>query len=140
MEPANWTSDIGWSNTAWDFVAASVLLPTKPKGALAGGQIGYNKQVGSCGPRVTLEAPDMGLVVERLSVGIFHVTEGSGEGTIGDKHIERKQGDTFVAPGWHAISPRATSDAQNSRCRMSPCCGSRITIGSRCWIRSKWHG
>jgi hypothetical protein len=30
----------------------------------------------------------MGLVVERLSVGIFHVTEGSGESTIGDKHIE----------------------------------------------------
>jgi gentisate 1,2-dioxygenase len=79
------------------------------------------------GPRVTLEAPDMppmGLRMERLSVGrntrryrttaniIFHVTEGSGESMIGDKQFEWKRGDTFVAPGWHAINHRATSDAQ----------------------------
>ena len=74
-----------------------------------------------------LEAPDMppiGLMMERLSVGrntrryrttaniIFNVTEGSGESIVGDKHFEWKCGDTFVAPGWHAISHRATSDAQ----------------------------
>jgi gentisate 1,2-dioxygenase len=79
------------------------------------------------GPRVALEAPDMppmGLMMERLSVGrntrryrttaniIFHVTEGSGESTIGDKRFDWKRGDTFVAPGWHAINHRATSDAQ----------------------------
>jgi gentisate 1,2-dioxygenase len=79
------------------------------------------------GPRVELEAPDMppmGLKMERLSVGrntrryrttaniIFHVTEGSGESTIGGKHFEWKRGDTFVAPGWHSISHRATSDSQ----------------------------
>jgi gentisate 1,2-dioxygenase len=79
------------------------------------------------GPRITLEAPEMppmGLSMERLSVGrntrryrttaniIFHVTEGAGESTIGDKHFAWKRGDTFVAPGWHAISHRATSDAQ----------------------------
>jgi gentisate 1,2-dioxygenase len=79
------------------------------------------------GPRVTLEAPEMppmGLMMERLSVGrntrryrttansIFHVTEGSGESMIGDKRFDWKRGDTFVAPGWHAINHRATSDAQ----------------------------
>jgi len=79
------------------------------------------------GPRIRLEAPEMppmGLSMERLSVGrntrryrttaniIFHVTEGAGESTIGDKHFAWKRGDTFVAPGWHAISHRATSDAQ----------------------------
>jgi gentisate 1,2-dioxygenase len=79
------------------------------------------------GPRIRLEAPEMppmGLSMERLSVGrntrryrttaniIFHVTEGVGESTIGDKHFAWKRGDTFVAPGWYAISHRATSDAQ----------------------------
>jgi gentisate 1,2-dioxygenase len=79
------------------------------------------------GPRVVLEAPDMppmGLMMERLLVGrntrryrttaniIFHVTDGAGESTIGDKHFAWQRGDTFVAPGWHVISHRATSDAQ----------------------------
>jgi gentisate 1,2-dioxygenase len=31
---------------------------------------------------------------------------------IGDKRFDWKRGDTFVAPGWHAINHRATSDAQ----------------------------
>ena len=79
------------------------------------------------GPRVTLDAPDMppmGLTMERLASGtktrryrttantIFHVTGGSGETTIGEKHFVWQRGDTFVAPGWHGISHRATSDAQ----------------------------
>jgi gentisate 1,2-dioxygenase len=79
------------------------------------------------GPRITLAAPDMppmGLVMERLPSGtttrryrttaniIFHVTEGSGETTIGDKRFVWQRGDTVAAPGWHAISHRATSDAQ----------------------------
>ena len=34
------------------------------------------------------------------------------ESIIGGKHFEWKRGDTFAAPGWHAISHRATSDAQ----------------------------
>jgi gentisate 1,2-dioxygenase len=66
----------------------------------------------------------MGLTMERLSVGrntrryrttaniIFHVTEGTGETTIGDQRFSWTRGDTIVAPGWHAISHRATSDAQ----------------------------
>ncbi len=79
------------------------------------------------GPRVTLEAPSMppmGLQMERLASGaktkryrttaniIFHVAEGSGESTVGDKNFSWQHGDTFVAPGWHAIGHRATSDAQ----------------------------
>ena len=43
---------------------------------------------------------------------IFHVTEGAGESTIGDQRFAWQRGDTFVAPGWHVISHRATSDAQ----------------------------
>jgi gentisate 1,2-dioxygenase len=79
------------------------------------------------GPRVTLAAPDMppmGLTMERLPAGaktrryrttanaIFHVTEGTGETTIGDKHFSWRRGDTLAAPGWHAINHLATSDAQ----------------------------
>lgn len=79
------------------------------------------------GPRVTLAAPDMppmGLTTERLASGtktrryrttantIFHVTGGTGETTIGEKHFVWQRGDTFVAPGWHSISHRATADAE----------------------------
>jgi gentisate 1,2-dioxygenase len=79
------------------------------------------------GPRVTLEAPDMppmGLTMERLASGtktrryrttansVFHVTDGAGETTIGEKRFAWERGDTFVAPNWHGISHRATSDAQ----------------------------
>ena len=79
------------------------------------------------GPRATLAAPDMppmGLTMERLASGtktrryrttantIFHVTEGAGETTIGEKHFVWQRGDTFVAPNWHGISHRATADAQ----------------------------
>jgi gentisate 1,2-dioxygenase len=79
------------------------------------------------GPSITLVAPDMppmGLSMERLSAGtntrryrttantIFHVTEGAGETTIGEKLFSWRRGDTVVAPGWHAISHRATSDTQ----------------------------
>jgi gentisate 1,2-dioxygenase len=79
------------------------------------------------GPRVTLEAPtmpSMGLMMERLVSGtrtrryrttantIFHVAEGSGESTVGDERFAWGHGDTFVAPGWHAISHHARSDAQ----------------------------
>jgi gentisate 1,2-dioxygenase len=79
------------------------------------------------GPRVALEAPtmpSMGLVMERLASGtrtkryrttantIFHVAEGSGESTIGDRRFVWRRGDTFVAPGWHAVGHHATSDAQ----------------------------
>jgi len=79
------------------------------------------------GPRITLEAPTMPpmrLVMERLSSGtrtrryrttaniIFHVVEGTGESTVGDESFVWSHGDTFVAPGWHGIGHRATSDAQ----------------------------
>jgi gentisate 1,2-dioxygenase len=79
------------------------------------------------GPRVTLEAPSMppiGLTMERLSSGdrtrcyrttantIFHVTEGVGETKVGNKRFSWTRGDTIVAPGWHGVSHRATSDAQ----------------------------
>ena len=79
------------------------------------------------GPRVTLEAPtmpSMGLVMERLASGartrrhrttantIFHVSEGSGESTVGDQRFAWSRGDTLVAPGWHAIDHHALSDAQ----------------------------
>jgi gentisate 1,2-dioxygenase len=79
------------------------------------------------GARVTLEAPtmpSMGLVMERLASGtrtrryrttantIFHVAEGSGESTVGDQRFVWGRGDTFVAPGWHSVAHRATSDAQ----------------------------
>jgi len=79
------------------------------------------------GARITLAAPDMppmGLSMERLPSGtrtrryrttantIFHITEGSGETTIGDKRFSWKRGDTVVAPCWHAISHVANSDAQ----------------------------
>jgi gentisate 1,2-dioxygenase len=79
------------------------------------------------GPRITLAAPDMppmGLTVERLPSGektrryrttantIFHVMEGAGETTVGEQRFSWKRGDTVVAPGWSAISHRATSDAQ----------------------------
>jgi gentisate 1,2-dioxygenase len=79
------------------------------------------------GPRATLETPtmpSMGLVMERLGSGartkryrttantIFHVVEGSGESTVGDERFAWSRGDTFVAPGWHPIGHRATSDAQ----------------------------
>ena len=79
------------------------------------------------GPRVTLEAPtmpSMSLVMERLASGartrryrttantIFHVVEGAGESTVGDQRFVWSRGDTFVAPGWHPIGHRATSDAQ----------------------------
>jgi gentisate 1,2-dioxygenase len=79
------------------------------------------------GARVTLAAPTMppmSLVMERLPSGtrtkryrttantIFHVVEGAGESAIGDKRFAWRRGDTFVAPSWHAIGHRATSDAQ----------------------------
>lgn len=79
------------------------------------------------GTRMTLAAPDMppmGLSMERLPSGtktrryrttaniIFHVTEGTGETAIGDRRFSWRRGDTFVAPGWHAISHQASSDAQ----------------------------
>ena len=79
------------------------------------------------GPRITLPAPDMppmGLSMERLPTGtktrryrttantIFLVVEGAGETTIGDRSFSWRRGDTVVAPGWHAIGHRATSDAQ----------------------------
>ena len=79
------------------------------------------------GPRITLAAPDMppmGLSMERLPSGtrtrryrttantIFHITEGSGETTIGDNRFSWRRGDTVVAPCWHAISHHASSDAQ----------------------------
>jgi gentisate 1,2-dioxygenase len=79
------------------------------------------------GARITLAAPDMppmGLSMERLTSGtktrryrttantVFHVAEGAGETTVGDKRFFWQRGDTFVAPGWHAISHQATSDAQ----------------------------
>ena len=68
--------------------------------------------------------PPMRLVMERLSSGtrtrryrttaniIFHVVEGTGESTVGDESFVWSHGDTFVAPGWHGIGHRATSDAQ----------------------------
>jgi gentisate 1,2-dioxygenase len=79
------------------------------------------------GPRITLAAPDMppmGLTVERLASGettrryrttantIFHVMEGAGETTIGERYFSWKHGDTIVAPGWNAIGHHAKSDAQ----------------------------
>jgi gentisate 1,2-dioxygenase len=79
------------------------------------------------GARITLAAPEMppmGLSMERLPSGtktrpyrttantIFHVAEGTGESTVGDKRFSWRRGDTFVAPCWHAISHRAESDAQ----------------------------
>jgi gentisate 1,2-dioxygenase len=79
------------------------------------------------GPRVTLAAPDMppmGLTMERLPAGaktrryrttantIFHVTEGTGETTIGNECFSWKRGDTLAAPNWHGINHLATSDAQ----------------------------
>ncbi|MBV9236919.1 MAG: cupin domain-containing protein [Xanthobacteraceae bacterium] len=79
------------------------------------------------GARVTLEAPmmpSMGLEMERLVSGtrtrryrttansIFHVVEGSGESTVGSQRFAWSRGDTFVAPGWHAVGHQATSDAQ----------------------------
>jgi gentisate 1,2-dioxygenase len=79
------------------------------------------------GPRITLEAPTMppmGLTMERLQSGgttrryrttantIFHITDGSGETTVGDQHYTWTRGDTIVAPGWNAISHHAKSDAQ----------------------------
>src|SRR5262249_15937098 len=79
------------------------------------------------GPRITLEAPTMppmDPVMERLRSGtrtkryrttantIFHVAVGSGEITIGDQRFAWSRGDTFVAPGWHAIGHRAISDSQ----------------------------
>jgi gentisate 1,2-dioxygenase len=79
------------------------------------------------GPRITLEAPHMppmGLTMERLRSGtktrryrttaniIFHVAEGTGETTVGQELFRWQRGDTFVAPGWHAITHHATTDAQ----------------------------
>ena len=79
------------------------------------------------GPRVTLAAPDMPpmrLTMERLPAGartrryrttantIFHVTEGTGETTIGDRRFSWERGDTLAAPGWYPINHYATSDAQ----------------------------
>ena len=79
------------------------------------------------GARINLAAPDMptmSLTVERLTVGastrryrttantIFHVMEGSGDTTIGNKHFFWTRGDTIAAPCWHTISHQATSDAQ----------------------------
>jgi gentisate 1,2-dioxygenase len=79
------------------------------------------------GARIALDAssmPTMGLHVERLSTGtatrayrttantVFHVMEGTGESSVGDQKFAWQRGDTFVAPGWNAISHRATSDAQ----------------------------
>ena len=79
------------------------------------------------GPRVTLAAPDMppmALTMERLPVGtktrryrttantIFHVTEGTGETTIGEKRFSWQRGDTLAAPCWYAITHLTTSDAQ----------------------------
>jgi gentisate 1,2-dioxygenase len=79
------------------------------------------------GPRVTLAAPEMppmALTMERLPVGtntrryrttantIFHVTQGTGETTIGDRRFSWQPGDTLAAPGWYAINHLATSDAQ----------------------------
>jgi outer membrane immunogenic protein len=37
----------GWADYTWSFPSAGVLLPVKPKGALAGGQIGINRQIGN---------------------------------------------------------------------------------------------
>jgi gentisate 1,2-dioxygenase len=68
--------------------------------------------------------PPIGLTMERLSSGdrtrcyrttantIFHVTEGVGETKVGNKRFSWTRGDTIVAPGWHGVSHRATSDAQ----------------------------
>jgi gentisate 1,2-dioxygenase len=79
------------------------------------------------GVRIALATPDMasmGLSMERLACGqrtrryrttanaIFHVCEGSGETTIGEMRFAWRRGDTFVAPGWHAVSHHASSDAQ----------------------------
>jgi len=79
------------------------------------------------GPRVTLAAPDMppmGLTMERLLAGaktrryrttantILHVTEGTGETTIGDNRFSWERGDTLAVPGWYPINHYATSDAQ----------------------------
>src|SRR4029077_2442161 len=43
---------------------------------------------------------------------IFHVTQGTGETTIGDRRFSWQPGDTLAAPGWYAINHLATSDAQ----------------------------
>jgi gentisate 1,2-dioxygenase len=68
--------------------------------------------------------PPMVLTMERLPVGtntrryrttantIFHVTQGTGETTIGGKRFSWQPGDTLAAPGWYAINHLATSDAQ----------------------------
>jgi gentisate 1,2-dioxygenase len=79
------------------------------------------------GARIKLAAPDMptmGLTVERLTGGantrryrttantIFHVMEGSGHTTIGNKHFAWTRGDTIAAPCWHTITHQATADAQ----------------------------
>ena len=79
------------------------------------------------GARITLTAPDMppmALTMERLPSGtktrryrttantIFHVAQGKGESTIGDKRFSWRYGDTFVAPGWYPISHHPNSDAQ----------------------------
>ena len=101
------------------------------------------------GPRVTLAAPDMppmALTMERLPVGtktrryrttantIFHVTEGTGETTIGDEAL-------LLAAWRHAcgamlaraspISPRLTPNY--SCCRTSRCCASQTITDSRRW-------
>ena len=79
------------------------------------------------GARINLAAPEMPtmrLTVERLAQGantrryrttaniIFHVMEGSGHTTIGNKHFSWKRGDTIAAPCWHTISHQAASDTQ----------------------------
>jgi gentisate 1,2-dioxygenase len=79
------------------------------------------------GPRVTLPAPampPMELAVERLAAGtrtrryrstanvIFHVMEGAGETTVGDRSFAWRRGDTVAAPTWSTIGHRAASDAQ----------------------------
>jgi gentisate 1,2-dioxygenase len=71
------------------------------------------------GPRVTLAAPEMPPMAltntrryRTTANAIFHVTQGTGETTIGDKRFSWQPGDTLAAPGWYAINHLATSDAQ----------------------------
>ena len=70
------------------------------------------------------DMPPMALTMERLPVGtntrryrttantIFHVTEGTGETTIGEKRFSWQRGDTLAAPCWYPINHLTTSDAQ----------------------------
>ena len=102
------------------------------------------------GPRITLEAPTMppmGLDDGTTAVGhektraiarpptpSSMLPKARAKARSATSASSWQRGDTFVAPGWNAISPPRHIGRTDFRAvAMSHCCGSRTTIGSRRW-------